>query len=237
MNKRMLIAVTVAGLAALAPQFARGQAAEVKTAEQVYKNITHLKGTPADQLTASMQFISASLGVDCEFCHVQGKPEADDKRPKATTREMIAMTETINKECFRGSPAITCYSCHRGAQRPVSSPLVQDSDTPPARPASMAVARPAGATAPTVDQVIEKYVAAAGGADNLKKINSRVMKGVVQVGGNETPIELFTKAPNKRVSVSHMGNNDSYTAFDGTNGWTGNATNQRDMAPAEAASA
>ena len=32
-----------------------------KPAEEVYKNIVELKGTPADQLQASMQFISASV--------------------------------------------------------------------------------------------------------------------------------------------------------------------------------
>src|ERR1700689_218949 len=49
--------------AALATVFAGpsvwAQAPEGKTAEQVYKNIVQLKGTPADQLNAAMQFISA----------------------------------------------------------------------------------------------------------------------------------------------------------------------------------
>src|ERR1039458_7538369 len=92
----LLAAATIATVAYTTPA-ARGQAADVKTAEQVYKNITALKGTPADQLGASMQFIAASLGKDCEYCHVQGKPEADDKGPKKTAREMIAMTLGIDK--------------------------------------------------------------------------------------------------------------------------------------------
>ena len=50
-----------------------------KPAEAVYKNIVQLKGTPADQLMPAMQFISSSLGVQCDFCHVAGKMEADDK--------------------------------------------------------------------------------------------------------------------------------------------------------------
>jgi len=41
-----------------------------KTAEQQFKNIQVLKNIPAEQLIPSMQFIAASLGVDCEFCHV-----------------------------------------------------------------------------------------------------------------------------------------------------------------------
>ena len=64
----------------------------------------------------------------------------------------------------------------------------------------------------TADQIVEKYLTAMGGADAIRKINSRVMKGTITAGGSETPIELFTKAPNKRVSIS---NGSSYTAFDG----------------------
>src|ERR1039458_6023415 len=186
--------------------------ADVKTAEQVYKNIIALKGTPADQLGTSMQFIAASLGVDCEFCHVQGKPEADDKGAKKTAREMITMTLGINKDSFRGQLRVTCFSCHRGSASPVSMPPVQESDTMPARPAAP-TAPPAGAATVTPDQIADKYLTAVGGADAVKKITSRVMKGSILAGGTESPIELYTKAPNKRVSVSHMGGRESMTAF------------------------
>src|SRR5690242_17625060 len=83
--------------AVLAAGSAHAQAPEAKTAEQVFKNITELKGTPADQLQPAMQFIAASLGVNCEFCHVLGKMDADDKGPKRTARNMMAMTAMINK--------------------------------------------------------------------------------------------------------------------------------------------
>jgi hypothetical protein len=232
----LLAAAMVATVAYTTPP-ARGQAADVKTAEQVYKNITALKGTPADQLTASMQFISASLGVDCEFCHVQGKPEGDDKGPKKTAREMITMTLGINKDSFRGQLRVTCFSCHRGSANPVNMPPVQESDTMAARPAAP-TAPPAGAATVTPDQVADKYLTAVGGADAIKRINSRVMKGAILFGGNETPIELYTKAPNKRVSVSHMGGHESMTAFDGTVGWTGSTGGAaRQMSEAEAGSA
>jgi photosynthetic reaction center cytochrome c subunit len=224
------VAVAV-GSVTFTPQPAYGQAAESKTAEQVYKNITHLKGTPADQLTPAMTFISASLGVECGFCHVQGTPEADDKPQKKTAREMIAMQAAINKDSFRGQRQVTCYSCHRGSERPVSMPPVLESDVP-AR-AAPPTAAPAGA-ASTVDSIVEKYVAAVGGADAIRKVTSRVMKGAVVAGGVETPIEVVTKAPNKRVSITHNGNGDSFTAFDGTAGWMGNTgRSAREMSPAE----
>jgi hypothetical protein len=41
-----------------------------KTVEQVYKNIQILKGTPASQLQPLMNYIAGSLGVKCDFCHV-----------------------------------------------------------------------------------------------------------------------------------------------------------------------
>ncbi len=210
-----------------------GQAPETKTAEQVFKNITELKGTPADQVLPTMQFIAVSLGVTCEFCHVGGKPEADDKRPKKTAREMIAMTMAINKNSFHGQTQVTCYSCHRGAQRPVAIPPVLESDAP-AKPESTPAPPAIGSTPPTADSIIEKYVTALGGADAMKKVTSRVGKGSIIVGGKETPVEVYTKAPNMRVTVTHNGNADSYTAFDGHAGWMGNTGRPaREMSPAE----
>jgi hypothetical protein len=207
------------------------QTADVKTAEQVYKNITELKGIPADQLMPAMQFISASLGVQCDTCHVQGKFEADDKRPKKTAREMIAMTMAINKNAFHGQTQVTCFSCHRGSERPMAIPPVLEGDAP-AKPE----VRPAApSTPPTADSILEKYVAALGGADTMKKVTSRVGKGVITSSGKDTPIEVFTKAPNKRITVNHAEGGDSFTAFDGTIGWMGSAGRPaREMAPADA---
>ncbi|HYL75686.1 MAG TPA: c-type cytochrome [Bryobacteraceae bacterium] len=211
------------------------QPAEVKMAEQAFKNITQLKGTPADQLVPAMQFISSSLGVECNFCHVQGKMDADEKPQKKVAREMMAMTAAINTNAFHGQRQVTCYSCHHGSQRPTNTPPVLDSDAPQrteARPAA-----PAG-TAPTAADILDKYVAALGGADAIKKINSRVMKGSIHAGGSDTPIELFTKAPNKRISISHMGDRESITAFDGTVGWLGSTGRPpREMSPAESEAA
>jgi hypothetical protein len=229
---RILVAAALAGAFCCAS--ANAQSADGKTAEQVYKNIQQMKGTPADQLAPAMQFIAASLGVDCAFCHVQGKPEADDKGPKKTAREMMAMTDMINKESFHGRRQVTCNSCHHGAQQPSNTPAVVETDavmTPPRPPAA------AGAT-PTADDILNKFIAALGGADTLHKVTSRVMKGVIVAGGTQSSIEFYTKAPNKRISVSHTGNGESFTAFDGTAGWMGNTGRPaRQMSDAESAAA
>lgn len=213
----------------------QGQPAEPKTAEQVYKNITHLKGTPADQLMPAMQFIASSLGVQCSFCHVDGKPEADDKPAKKTARDMIAMAAEINKSSFRGQRQVTCFTCHHGIGHPANTPPVLEYDSPP-RP--QPAAAPAAGAALTVDAIVEKYVAAVGGAEAIRKVTSRVMKGKILAGGNESAIDLITKAPNKRISISHSANSQSYTAFDGSAGWMGNTGRPaREMSAAESGAA
>ena len=82
--------------------------------------------------------------------------------------------------------------------------------------------------------MIQKYVAAIGGVDAIRKITSRVAKGAILVGGSQTPIEVLTKAPNKRVTITHAGASDSFTAFDGNSGWMGSTgRTAREMTPAE----
>src|SRR5689334_3781912 len=191
--KKLAAILALAG-AAFAQHSTDPAAPAAKTAEQAYKNITELKGTPADQLIPAMQFMASALGVNCEFCHVQGKFEADDKNAKKTARAMIAMQNMINTNAFHGQKQISCYSCHRGAQRPVAVPPVLESDAA-ITPGTPTVGAPAAAGAPTVDQILEKYVTAVGGADAMRKVTSRAMKGTQIAGGNQTPIEVLTKAP------------------------------------------
>ena len=63
-----------------------------KTVEQVQKNIQVLNGLPQSQLVPVMNYMGASLGVKCTFCHVKNgdklDPVSDEKPEKATAREM-----------------------------------------------------------------------------------------------------------------------------------------------------
>ncbi len=233
MNKLIPIVFAIAALAH-AQHGGDAPPAASQTAEQVYKNVIALKGTPADQLVPAMQFISAALGGDCGMCHVQGKPELDDKPAKKTAREMISMTLAINKNSCGGRTQVRCFTCHKGAEHPSSVPPVLESDMAP-----KTEARPMNAAgAPTADDIIAKYISAAGGADAMKKVSSRVMTGKILVGGNATPIQLFTKAPNQRISVTHNANGDSLTAFDGSAGWMGSTGRPaREMSGLESESA
>src|SRR6267142_7107300 len=97
-----------------------------KTAGQARKNIQLLKDLPDAQLIPVMNFIAASLGVKCNFCHVlnngQLEPASDDKPEKKTAREMIAMTLSVNKTSFDGRTEVSCYTCHHGISHPLSVP-------------------------------------------------------------------------------------------------------------------
>jgi photosynthetic reaction center cytochrome c subunit len=209
-----------------------GPVVESKTAEQVYKNIVQLKGTLAEQLLPAMQVISSSLGVECSFCHVEGHAELDDKPAKKTARAMMVMVASINQGSFGGRQQVSCYSCHHGVADPVSVPPVLESDSPWRRIEPIVNAGPTAAQ--NADDVIRKYVAAMGGADAIRKITSRVERGSILVGDVETPIEVLTKAPNKRVTITKAGNGESFTAFDGKAGWMGSTGRPaREMSPAE----
>lgn len=190
-----------------------------KTAEQVYKNIQVLKGTPADQLTTTMTFITASLGVECEFCHVEGY-EKDDKKTKQTARQMIRMEMAINKENFEGRTRVTCNSCHQGRQEPNAIPVIAGEEPQPEKPEAGSL-KPGGL--PTADELIDKYIQALGGAEAMGKVTSRTEKGTLSIAnGPQFPIDLFAKAPNMRVSFMHTPRGDSITAFDGKTAWLDN---------------
>jgi photosynthetic reaction center cytochrome c subunit len=200
------------------PKSAAQRAAGQKLAEEQFKNIQALKGIPADQLIPAMQFISASLGVDCEFCHVHEKMDSDDKKPKKTARQMITMMLDIDKSNFDGRLEVTCYSCHRGAAKPVSIPAIKDEEMAgPGAPGNKPVENTA---LPKPEDLLDKYLAAVGGAAVVEKITTRVQKGkLLAFGGQSFAAEVYSKAPDKRVSVMHLKDGDSVTAFDGQRGW------------------
>jgi hypothetical protein len=195
-----------------------------KKAEEQFKNIQVLKGVPADQIFPTMQFITVSLGVECEFCHVQGAFEKDDKKPKATARKMMEMMFAINKDNFEGHREVTCYSCHRGSAAPVAIPVVMTEEPkegtgePKKAEGDAKEAKDAG---PSGEQLFDKYVQASGGAAAIEKVTSRVMKGTIEFGGKSLPIDIYSKDPDKRISFTHMPEGDSVTAFDGRDGWLG----------------
>jgi hypothetical protein len=86
-------------------------------------------------LVATMKGFSLGLGVRCEFCHVgegndltQFDFASDEKRPKQNARVMLTMVAEINEKLAgipeprpAGTPAVTCYTCHRGEKKPLTA--------------------------------------------------------------------------------------------------------------------
>ena len=207
-------------------------AAAPKTAGEAFKNVRVLKDIPAGQLIPTMQFISASLGVECSYCHVQGAFEKDDRKPKQAARTMIQMMTAIDKANFDGDRDVTCYTCHRGAAKPLAIPVIAAEE-----PARAPEAATASQVLPSVDQLLAKYAQAVG-AEALEKVTSRVQKGrLIGFGGREMPIEVFEKAPDKRLSVVQTPRGEMITAFDGSRGWLTGREGPHPMSAAEAEAA
>jgi hypothetical protein len=216
-----LVVFTAAGLHARGPQTSAGNAPQ--TAAEKYKNIQVLKEIPADQLIPTMQFISASLGVECDFCHSEGADkhlefDKDDKKEKKTAREMMRMMMAINKDNFKGEREVTCNTCHRGAQHPDAIPAIMAEGAKPEPEEHEHAMDPA--TLPSGAPVLAKFLQAVGGDAALAKATSRVEQGkALMPEGPPTAITIYTKSPDERVSVMHTAKGDSVTAYNGHAGW------------------
>jgi hypothetical protein len=88
-------------------------------AEQKYKNIQVLKGVPSERWMPIMFAFKNSLGVDCTFCHTKDQWDKDDKDNKQIARKMIKMVKDINGQ-LGGIGKVSCFTCHRGQQRPAN---------------------------------------------------------------------------------------------------------------------
>lgn len=94
------------------------------------KNLKLLK---PDEVRPTMGAFRVALGQQCTFCHMEGDFASDDNPKKNIARTMITMTREINAKVSGaggsgagGSDAsankVTCYTCHRGDQHPVTAP-------------------------------------------------------------------------------------------------------------------
>ena len=193
--------------------------------ENYFKNIQVLKGIPVDEFMDAMGMFSASLGYDCVSCHSSELYNDRNAFAIATpmiqrARQMIVMMNTINKQYFGGQTRMTCFTCHRGQDRPGNIPslalqygeLMDD-------PNAMTIFPD---TRNTVEQVFTKYLAALGGAQRLAALTSYVATGTYagfNTGGSDIAVDVYAKAPNQRAQVVHMQQGDAIKAFDGTQAW------------------
>jgi len=189
-----------------------------ETAEQVYHNIQVLKGMPAQQLQQVMAVFTGSLGVKCSHCHTTSSFEKDDKPTKQTARRMIQMVFDLNKANFGERNAVTCYTCHRGQTKPEAVVALGNNPWLPNDPAS---SKPEAAL-PTVDQILEAYLRAAGGKEALAKLTTRISKGSrVGADGVLVPEEVFQKAPDKLLVITTYPGAALSVRLNGRGGWAG----------------
>jgi hypothetical protein len=195
-----------------------------------FKNVTTttLKDLTVDDFIAAMGVMSAALGWDCADCHPgAGSDTVDwviDTREKRVARRMLEMVGAINKANFGGVQRVTCWTCHHGRDIPASSIMldrlyetpndelddlvVQDKDQPPA------------------DQVLDKYIAALGGAQRLAGLTSYIATGT-SLGfgefGGTADFTIFAKAPDKRTTLinykEHPDRGESLWTVNGNTGF------------------
>lgn len=226
-GSRSSTGLLIVALAAFFVVVVNGQAAPDRPpmAEDVFKNVQVLKGIPVNDFMGTMGIFSAALGMSCEDCHRSGDSSwanyAADSPRKQMARSMVVMMATINKTHFGGRQAVTCFSCHRGSDRPKVTPNVALLyDTPPLEDPRDIIEQ--ASSSPSADEVLNKYVEAVGGAARVAGLTSFTAKGT-SVGygpdSEQRALEIFAKAPNQKTTIIHSPTGDSTTTFDGRSGW------------------
>jgi hypothetical protein len=201
-----------------------------QTAGEVFKNVTTtpLKGLTVDDFMGSMGVMAAALGFDCADCHAGAGTdkvvwEADTNRKKMA-RKMTEMVATINKQNFGGAPLVSCWTCHHGKDVPATTIALDNLYGPPNDEKDDIITK--DDTQPPAATILDKYIAALGGAEKLATLKSFVATGTqggyVQVKGGGQ-FEIFAKAPDKRtVRVTYKDAPDrgnQTRSFNGTTGW------------------
>src|SRR5712671_7578429 len=148
--------------------WAHGQASpeqKPQMADEAFKNIQVLRGISVDQFLGTMGFFAASLSLNCTDCHTAESGGswaryADDTPLKNTARRMVVMVNSINKADFGGERKVTCYTCHRGSQRPEVTPsLAEQYGTPPPEdPDRVEVLAGAPDSPSAAEQILDKFI-------------------------------------------------------------------------------
>jgi len=194
-------------------------------AEQVFKNIQVLKGIPVDEFMNTMGFFATATGLNCTDCHVEESGGswaryADDNALKQQTRRMVVMMRTINQQNFGGRQVVTCYTCHRGFSRPTVQPSINVlyGSPPPDEPGDLFEQVP---NQPSPDAVLDKFLAAAGGAQRLAAFTSFTAKGLYMGfdDADKSPMEIFARASGERSTIVHTLLGDNTTTITPAAAW------------------
>ena len=144
MNKKsfVYIGISLFIIAGLSATHAPQEKPKWKNLKVIPKNIDE------EQLERLMYKYTKQLGVTCVFCHSETKPgiipvrmdfASDDVPQKITARNMMRMTDKLNRKYFgyvndysfnslNNKKGITCTTCHRGISKPSNQRLFFNTD-------------------------------------------------------------------------------------------------------------
>ena len=193
--------------------------------DEVFKNIQVLKGIPVDQFMATMGFFSSSLGLNCTDCHSYDSggdwaKYADDTPLKRRARTMVTMMQKINEDNFAGRQMVTCNTCHRGVTNPNVMPSIDQlyGTPPPEEPGDPIAQAP---NQPSAESIIDKYIAAVGGAQKVAAFTSFTGSGTYRGydDSEETALEIAMTSMGQYYTAGHPASGAHITTFDGSAAW------------------
>jgi photosynthetic reaction center cytochrome c subunit len=201
--------------AAIAVLFFAAAAFADQPVEATRKNIKALQGLPESQLFLAMNFISDSLGVHCDYCHVKSADKwmwaSDEKPQKAVGLTMIRMVLAMNKEHFDGNRKLTCYTCHRGSLQIATLAPLPPHDFVKERAAI--VPRPV----PSPAEIVARYRSAIG--TDAEKVRTMVMTAAVDRAAGASNVEIVIEQPDKMLITATTEKGVAKQALAGSSGW------------------
>ena len=119
---RLIVAALLASLSLCAQDKAPDKGGKAARPVPNPTNLKVLKVTTGQETVQIMRTFTAGLGVQCNYCHVQGNFASDENPKKEIARHMIAMMQDVNKTFPDGKMHVTCFTCHRGETEPKTAP-------------------------------------------------------------------------------------------------------------------
>ncbi len=198
------------------------------TVDTVFKNVQAMKGLNVDDFMLTMGIMSAAVGSDCVGCHPSaGTDKVDwalDTPRKRTARRMVQIVTSLNRDSFGGRQVVTCWTCHRGRDKPVMTPALDVVYGEANLEFDDVLTQQIGV--PSVDQLLNKYMQAIGGAQRVAAVTSFVANGKstgYRGFGGGGVVELAAQAPDKRATLirfpEYPDRGVSVRTYDGRTGW------------------
>ncbi|MBW4889335.1 c-type cytochrome [Mucilaginibacter sp. HMF5004] len=147
-HKKLLITLSLSSVVVFITATAM-KSSQQEQQDEKFKNLKVLpKDISKDDLEKVMHSWNDALGVRCNFCHARNAETnkmdmASDAKPeKEMAREMMKMTEQINKKYFKPEKedkehkddmmaAVNCMTCHHGSAHPNSAAAKPNGFGPP----------------------------------------------------------------------------------------------------------